>query len=262
VALKRDGTLWAWGDNWAAQLGNGPGPNVAHPAQVGTNWDWAAAIGQATFTLGLRTNGTLWVWGRMYAFRNRPPAVSNFPTPTQVCRETNWAGISTDAGAWTWTQSGEVWQQIGASPDPEATVAATSQLITTNFVPGHLIWAFCDTPKLYQVRADGTLWEKSFSFGPWAAIPADKWRQVGKRSDWVQLWNVSWTALGLTADGTLWTWGIDQSRDPTTDFSAKLKLLQSRIQGMFGSSPGPGAGVGPSPPVQKEPRPLMRLMTE
>jgi len=57
-------------------------------------------------------------------------------------------------------------------------------------------------------------------------------------------------------------WGIDQSRDPNYDFSAKLKLLQSRIKGVFGGSPGLGAGVGPSPPYQKEPRPLMRLMTE
>ena len=150
----------------------------------------------------------------------------------------------------------------GAAPDPDASVAATSQLIATNFVPGHLIGAFCDVPKLYQLRADGTLWEKSYSFGPWAVTPADKWRQVGKRSDWVELWGVSGTAMGLTADGTLWTWGIDQSREPTHDFSAKLKLFQSRIKGFFGSPPGPGAGVGASPPYQKEPRPLMRLMTE
>jgi len=155
-----------------------------------------------------------------------------------------------------------VWLMTGASPNPEATVAATSQLIATNFVPGHLIGAFCDTPKLYQLRADGTLWEKSYSFGPWAATPADKWRQVGKRSDWVELWGVSGTAMGLTADGTIWTWGIDQRRDPRNDFSAKLKLFQLRIKGLFGSSPGPGAGMGATPPVQKEPRPLMRLMTE
>jgi hypothetical protein len=264
VALKRDGTLWAWGDNSAGQVGNGPGPYTPHPVQVGTNQDWAAATCQGSYTLGLRTNGTLWVWGRIYSFRNRLPAAINFPTPTQVCRETNWAGLSTDSG-WAWTRSGEVWAPMvptGASPDPEATVAVTGQFIATNFIPGHLIGAMCDTAKLYQVRADGTLWEKSYSFGPWAAPPADKWRQVGKRSDWVALWSVWGTAIGLTADGTIWTWGIDQSRDPTHDFPAKLKLLQMRIQGLLGGSPGRGAGVSASQPYQKEPRPLMRLKTE
>ena len=262
VAIKRDGTLWAWGDNWAAQLGNGAGPNTNRPVQVGTNRDWAAATCQDASTLGLRTNGTLWVWGRIFPFRNGLPASINFPTPTRACRETNWAGLSTDSAAWAWTQSGEVWLHTGASPDPDVTVSATSQFIATNFVPGHLNGAMCDTPKLYQLRANGTLWEKSYSFGPWAATPADKWRQVGKRSDWVELWSVWGTAMGLTADGTIWTWGIDPSRDPAHDFSAKLKLLQSRIKELLGTSPVPGAGVGASPPYQKEPRPLMRLLTE
>src|SRR5207247_11406110 len=65
VALKRDGTLWAWGDNSVGQLGNGPGPNTANLVQVGTNQDWAAATCQGASTVGLRCNGTLWEWGRM-----------------------------------------------------------------------------------------------------------------------------------------------------------------------------------------------------
>ena len=97
MALKRDGTLWAWGDNSAGQLGNGPGPNTTNLVQVGTNQDWAAATCQGASTLGLRTNGTLWVWGRIYAVRNRLTAAITFLTPTRVCRETNWAGLSTDS---------------------------------------------------------------------------------------------------------------------------------------------------------------------
>src|SRR5262249_12669713 len=139
---------------------------------------------------------------------------------------------------------------------------ATSQLIATNFVLGRLISAFPGAPKLYQIRADGTLWEKSYSFGPWAAPPVEPWRQVGKRSDWVELWSVWGTAMGLTAEGTLWTWGIVQSRFPTHNFSAKLKLLQSRLRGFFGSPPAPGAGMAASMPYEKEPRPLMRLRRE
>ena len=34
VALHRDGTLWAWGDNGLGRLGNGMGPSEPNPVQV------------------------------------------------------------------------------------------------------------------------------------------------------------------------------------------------------------------------------------
>lgn len=36
VALKKNGTLWAWGNNGSGRLGDGTGVNRLNPVQVGT----------------------------------------------------------------------------------------------------------------------------------------------------------------------------------------------------------------------------------
>jgi len=41
IAIKHDGTLWAWGDNSNGQLGLGDISHVNIPTQVGTDRDWA-----------------------------------------------------------------------------------------------------------------------------------------------------------------------------------------------------------------------------
>ncbi|HQW95221.1 MAG TPA: RCC1 domain-containing protein, partial [Saprospiraceae bacterium] len=40
LALKTDGTLWAWGDNGEGQLGFGNNDNQNTPQQVGTDNNW------------------------------------------------------------------------------------------------------------------------------------------------------------------------------------------------------------------------------
>ena len=48
--------------------------------------------------------------------------------------------------------------------------------------------------------------------------------------------------MGLTADGTLWTWGIDQGREPETDLISRVKLAQSRLKTCLDRHPGPCLG--------------------
>ena len=262
VALKKDGTLWAWGDNSRSQLGNGPGSGSTNVIQVGTNTDWIAANCQGPFTMAVRKDGTLWAWGQIFA--GSPSVARLYPTPTQVCRDTNWIGLTSGLGfqIWARNQLGELRQPLAAFPDAEAGAAGTCPLIASNTLPGHVIWAYSGSPKLYDLRADGTLWEKSYSPLGWrlAASPVDDWHRFGKRSDWVGIWSASGTAIGLTADGTIWMWGVDPSREPTRDFSARLALLQIRLKEMFGNPPPRGPIGVRVPAFQKEPRPLMRLV--
>jgi alpha-tubulin suppressor-like RCC1 family protein len=64
VALRTDGTLWAWGDNFLGQLGIGTSSGLFNtPQPVQTNVTWQAIAAGRDFTLAVRTDGTLWGWG-------------------------------------------------------------------------------------------------------------------------------------------------------------------------------------------------------
>ncbi len=264
VALRRDGTLWAWGENSLGQLGNGPGPNQTNLVQVGTDHNWAVARCSWGGTVAVRTDGTLWLWGQFPRFGSGQAAFSTLSLPTQLCRETNWVGFATDSFPFqARTRSGESWSPFYGSPNADETMTVVCHLILSNSIPDHNAFAFGREPNLYEVRADGTLWERNYSMasmGVWNPTPVGSWHQFGKRSDWVSIWGGGGTAYGLTSDGIIWMWGQDSSQEPAMDFSTRLQMLQQGVKTLLGTPP---AGVGWNAkklPYQREPRPLMRLL--
>ncbi len=46
LALKNDGSLWAWGQNRWAQLGDGSTNNKSVPTKIGTDRDWRTICGK------------------------------------------------------------------------------------------------------------------------------------------------------------------------------------------------------------------------
>lgn len=63
LALKIDGTVWAWGYGGMGALGNGATANVTAPIQVqGITGAIAIAAGYH-FSLALKSDGTVWAWG-------------------------------------------------------------------------------------------------------------------------------------------------------------------------------------------------------
>ncbi len=63
LALKSDGTVWAWGDNSAGELGNGSFTSSQTPVQVvGVSGAVAIAAGQY-HGLALTAGGQVWAWG-------------------------------------------------------------------------------------------------------------------------------------------------------------------------------------------------------
>ncbi|MCL2679967.1 MAG: hypothetical protein FWF11_00595, partial [Coriobacteriia bacterium] len=64
LAIKDDGTLWAWGSNSDGRTGFGlTTGNQTTPLQVGTATNWTHVSASGTYSLGLRSDGTLWSWG-------------------------------------------------------------------------------------------------------------------------------------------------------------------------------------------------------
>jgi alpha-tubulin suppressor-like RCC1 family protein len=63
LALKSDGTVWAWGDNEWGQLGDGTTTDRYAPAQV-KNLTGVIAISAGHYhSLAVKADGTVWAWG-------------------------------------------------------------------------------------------------------------------------------------------------------------------------------------------------------
>jgi alpha-tubulin suppressor-like RCC1 family protein len=63
IALKSDGTVWAWGDNQLGQLGNGNNIASNTPVQVSGLTDVTAIAAGDNHSLALKDDGTVWAWG-------------------------------------------------------------------------------------------------------------------------------------------------------------------------------------------------------
>lgn len=63
IALKGDGTVWAWGQNNFGQLGDGVNINRSIPVQVSGLSGIIAISTLNNHTLALKNDGTVWAWG-------------------------------------------------------------------------------------------------------------------------------------------------------------------------------------------------------
>lgn len=262
LAVRRDGTLWAWGQN-GAQNFLGLKFSLTNLVQVGSESNWAAVETYWNWMYGLRKDGTLWMWGRPFFYGSGANSVVTYLTPARVCNDTNWLAFNAGWPPQAWTRSGELWDLSYGPPAPDSPAASNCRLALTNSAPGKAVTAFPASPKLYQVRPDGTLWERDEAYGfmglGQGALNA-KWQRVGKRKDWISIWGSGGTALGLTADGTLWTWGLDPGRQIKPDFFTKIRIARARLQSGIGGPGASGFAFGQVPPLQSAPRPLMKFV--
>jgi alpha-tubulin suppressor-like RCC1 family protein len=63
LAVKSDGTLWAWGGNGVGQLGDGTTEERHSSVQVGTDRNWSFVVARFAHTLAVKSDETLWSWG-------------------------------------------------------------------------------------------------------------------------------------------------------------------------------------------------------
>jgi alpha-tubulin suppressor-like RCC1 family protein len=101
AAVKTDGTLWTWGENYAGGLGDNSEINTSSPIQTissGTNWRQVAAGGNVT--LAIKTDGSLWGWGFNYYYPSLGDNTTiNKSSPVQtVAGGTNWKRIACGVG--------------------------------------------------------------------------------------------------------------------------------------------------------------------
>jgi len=115
VAVRTDGTLWAWGTNEHGRLGDGTTTLRNIPAQVGTDTTWASVSAGTEHTVAVRTDGTLWAWGSNWEGALGDGTGIHRSTPVRIGVATNWASVSagfnhtvavrTDGTLWAYRQN-------------------------------------------------------------------------------------------------------------------------------------------------------------
>jgi hypothetical protein len=82
VILKRDSTVWAWGQNDYGQLGNGTYENSSTPVQVKDLTDIIDISANYDFNLALKSDGTVWFWG--YVGKDQNTNNYRYSTPVKI----------------------------------------------------------------------------------------------------------------------------------------------------------------------------------
>ena len=110
IALKSDGTVWAWGDNSYGQLGDGTNTNRNEPEQVpGLNNVIAISAGSSHST-ALKNDGTVWAWGKNNSGQLGDGTWINKNEPVQVINLTDVKEISSGCcHSMTLKNDGTVW---------------------------------------------------------------------------------------------------------------------------------------------------------
>jgi alpha-tubulin suppressor-like RCC1 family protein len=229
LALKRDGTLWAWGLNDYGQLGQGSCDIDAHPTplQVGRRRAWAAASAGYGDNFALRADGTLWAWGNNSDFGGNLGigmggkvtwAGITIPrdrwSPTRVGHTADWVGVfagfqhavatKKDGSLWGWGSNyyGALGPQGSTSLDAVPTSVGSGKGWVTAAGGGDFSLA---------VKEDGSLWATGINMygnlGLGDTADRHQLTQVGSTRDWAAVSAGLGYALALKKDGSLWAWG-------------------------------------------------------
>jgi Regulator of chromosome condensation (RCC1) repeat len=112
LALRSDGTVWAWGDNSKGQLGDGTVTSRPTPVQVTALTAVTAVASGASHSLALRSDGTVWAWGDNSKGQFGDGTTTFSSTPVQVTGVTGITALAAgrshslalcnDGTVWAW----------------------------------------------------------------------------------------------------------------------------------------------------------------
>lgn len=162
VALKIDGSLWAWGDNSSGQLGDGTTSYRDTPVHI-AGCDWAGVVAGYFHTLALKSDHSLWAWGYndhgqlgngTFGFGTntlRPMRVGNdFDWTEAAAGPSHTLARKIDGSLWAWGLNNEGQLGDGTEESRNSPVRVGTDNDWKACSPG---WSYT-----LALKADGSLW--------------------------------------------------------------------------------------------------------
>jgi alpha-tubulin suppressor-like RCC1 family protein len=199
LAIKTDGTLWAWGDAAYGKTGQGaPTSDNSSPVQIGSLTTWADIDFGNNFALARKTDGTLWTWGKGNVGQLGTGAAIDVSSPVQIGALTTWAFIAAgNSTAHAIQSNGTLWAWGGSEQGAlgDGTVVYRSSPVQIGSLTN---WSKISSGygATLAIKTDGTLWawgkNASGAMGVGTAAHPDNTKysspiQVGTETNWTSI---------------------------------------------------------------------------
>ncbi len=213
LAIKADGTLWAWGTNGFAQLGDGTTVNKELPEQIGTGTNWVSVAAGDNFSLGIKSDGTLWAWGlNNHGQLGLGDTVTRL-VPTKV-GSAQWVSIDAGSAHSVGLLSDGTLQAWGYGAYGQLGSGGLSDQLTPSYVgdglPG---WRMISAGRNHTAAIDGNgkLWtcgRNSYGqLGIGSYVDQASLTQVGTATNWEYASAGDDHTVAKTTTGQLWSFG-------------------------------------------------------
>ena len=219
LAVRKNGTAWAWGRPYSGQLGDNTTAGKSSPVSVvGGFTDWCQVSAGTSFSLAVRQNGTAWAWGAgTYGRLGDNTAVAKSSPVSVVGGFTDWCQISAgcyhslavrqNGTAWAWGCNGS--GRLG-----DNTIVNKSSPVSV--VGGFTDWRQVSAGRGHSIglRTNGTAWAwGGGGSGPLGdntiANKSSPVSVVGGFCDWCQVSAGFYNSLAVRTNGSAWAWGYN-----------------------------------------------------